>query len=314
MKNVSTWPSLIFLLCMNLGGVACQQQPGDQSREKLTIAIQPTSTPEALAAESKEIKAFLEQRLPGVEVELRVPTMYVGTIEALRFGHAHAAFMSAWPAALAKTHASAEIALAEVREVVIGEEKVERPFYFSYWVVPKNSPYQSFTELKGKRVAFPSPLSTSGYVIPVARLVELGLIDPAGKEADPRQFFGEVVFAGGYAQAWEALKQGQVDVMVIAGDVPEKLYREVWDASRVLEQQGPIPSHAVVFSKELQDPLRSQLKAALLELGQANNRPMMRKFISSIFVGFQEAKTEEHLATLIASLQRTNLSYTEKLK
>src|SRR3989304_1103072 len=74
------------------------------------------------------------------------------------------------PAVLARKHAGAELALAEVRDVVIGEEKVERPFYFSYWVVPKDSPYTSLQDLKGKRVAFPSPLSTSGYVFPMARL------------------------------------------------------------------------------------------------------------------------------------------------
>ncbi|MCS6927646.1 MAG: phosphate/phosphite/phosphonate ABC transporter substrate-binding protein [Candidatus Binatia bacterium] len=305
---------LLSLLCLPLVGTACHGQPESRVRPTLTIAIQPTATPEVLTAESEELKAFLQQRLPGVEIALYVPTMYVGAIEALRFGHAQAAFMSAWPAALAKIHAGAEIALAEVREVVIEKEKVERPFYFSYWVVPKHSPFQSLTDLRGKRVAFPSPLSTSGYVFPLARLVELGLIDVAGKEADPRQFFGEVLFAGGYAQAWEALKQGQVDVTVIAGDVPEQLYHAVRDATRVVEQQGPIPSHAVVFSKDLQEPLRSQFTAALLELGQAKNRPMMRKFISSLFVGFQEARTEEHLGTLFAALQRTNVSYTERLK
>lgn len=315
MITLPAWP-LLFLLCLPLTGAAsCGGQSESRARPRLTLAIQPTATPEVLTAESKELTAFLQQRLPDVEVAVYVPTMYVGAIEALRFGHAHAAFMSAWPAALANTHAGAQIALAEVREVVIGDEKVERPFYFSYWVVPKHSPFQSLAELRGKRAAFPSPLSTSGYVIPLARLVELGLLDAAAnKEADPRQFFGEVVFAGGYAQAWEALKQGQVDVTVIAGDVPEQLYREVRDATRVVEQQGPIPSHAVVFSKDLQEPLRSQFKAALLELGQANNRQMMRKFISSLFVAFQEASTEEHLATLFAALQRTNISYTERLK
>lgn len=311
MRPLSVWP-LLFLLCLSLAGAACRSEGG--ARPRITIAIQPTATPEVLTAESKELQAFLQQRLPGVEVAVYVPTMYVGAIEALRFGHAHAAFMSAWPAALANTHAGSEIALAEVREVVIGEDKVERPFYFSYWVVPKHSPFQSLADLRGTRVAFPSPLSTSGYLFPLARLVELGLIDVAGKEADPRQFFGEVLFAGGYAQAWEALRHGQVDVTVIAGDVPEQLYREVRDATRVVEQQGPIPSHAVVFSKDLHEPLRSQFKAALLELGQANNRQMMRQFISSLFVAFQDTSTEEHLATLFAALQRTNVSYAERLK
>lgn len=311
MRNSSTGALPVILLFLAaMTSLACQSE----SKERLLIAVQPSSNPEALASESREIESFLEQRLDGVDVEIRVPTLYAGTIEALRFGNAHAAFMSAWPAALANKHAGADVALAEVREVIIAEERQEQPFYFSYWVVLKDSSYGSLQDLKGKRAAFPSPLSTSGFVTPMARLVELGMVTPGDREVDPKQFFGEVIFAGGYAQAWEALKRGQVDVTVIAGDVPESLYRDVLAATRVLEQQGPIPSHAVVFSKELKDPLRLRLKNALIELGQPDNRALMRKFISGIFMNFKETSTQEHLSPLIKSLESTRLQYTEGLK
>ena len=137
-------------------GVAC----GGGEEKKLVIAVQPTSTPEQLSAQAKELEKFLEDRL-GVDVELRFPTTFAGVVESLRYGHADAAFMSAWPASLANTYAGAEVVLAEVREVVIGTEKTEAPSYFSYWVVPKDSPYTSLEQLRGKKVAFPSALSTS---------------------------------------------------------------------------------------------------------------------------------------------------------
>lgn len=296
-RNWKTFPIVVLLLAVLL--VACAPSGGKSAKtEKLVLAVQPTATPEKLAAEAKDIEKFLEAKLPNVDVEIVFPTFYGGVIEALRFGHAQAAFLGAWPAALAVKHAGAAVALAEVREVVIGQDKVERPYYFSYWVVPKNSPYTKLEELRGKKAAFSSTLSTSGYVAPMARLVELGFLNPQGKEADPNQFFAQTFFAGGYAQAWESLKQGQVDVTIIAGDVSEKLYREVLEGTRVLEQQGPIPSHAVVFSKDLKEPLRSQLKNALLELGKAENRELMRKFISGIFVGFTATTSEEHLGSL----------------
>jgi len=280
--------------------------------DKLVIAVQPTSTAAELSADAGEIEEFLEARLDA-DVELRFPTTYAGVIEALRFGHADAAFMGAWPAALATQEAGAEIALAEIREVIIDDELTEAPYYYSYWVVPSDSPYTSLEELQGKKAAFPSQLSTSGYVAPVARLVELGLLEPAaaGEQADPRDFFDEVFFAGGYAQAWEALKAGQVDVSVIAGDVPEELYREVLADTRVLEEQGPIPSHAVVFSKDLKDPLRSDLQQALLQLGSEENRELMRTFISGTFVRFEPTTTDEHLAALNEYLEATGLVFTE---
>lgn len=278
------------------------------------IAVQPTSTAAELADQAGELERFLEERT-GADVELRFPTTYAGVIEALRFGHADAAFMGSWPALLANEHAGAEVVLAEVREVSIGEEVTEAPYYYSYWVVSKESPVRSLKELQGKRVAFPSQLSTSGYVAPMARLIELGLLEaPAQGEADPRDFFGGVVFAGGYAQVWQALKAGEVDVGIIAGDVPKDLYDEVLANTRVIEQQGPIPSHAVVVSRDLAEPLRSRLADALIELGDEEHRGLMRKFISGIFVRFERTSTEEHLAALRQFLDVTGFAFTERVR
>jgi phosphonate transport system substrate-binding protein len=289
---------------------ACDESGDDE--DALVIAVQPTSTAQELSADAGEIESFLEEELSR-EVEISFPTNYSGVIEALRFGHADAAFMGAWPAALASQEAEADIALAEIREVSIDGELTEAPYYYSYYVVPTDSEYTSFEQLEGTTVAYPSQLSTSGYVAPVARLVELELIEqPAeGEQADPEEFFGEVVFSGGYQQGWEALQAGQVDVTVIAGDVPEDLYNEVLDNTRILETQGPVPSHSVVYGKDLSEDDRADLTAALIALGEGENVELMRKFVSGIFVRFEETTTEEHLAQLDDYLELTGLQFTE---
>ena len=308
--NAKLLTPLLISAVLALGLVACS----GSEKESLVIAVQPSATQEELSDQATELEEFLEDRLDA-DVELRFPTTYAGVVEALRFGHADAAFMSAWPSSLAAKHAGAEVVLAEVREVSIGGEKTEEPFYYSYWVVPADSEFDSLEDLKGARVAFPSQLSTSGYVAPVARMVELGLIEhPDDGQADPADYFGEVMFAGGYSQAWEALKAGQVDVSVIAGDVPEDLYNEVLANTKVLEEQGPIPSHAVVFAKDFQGEQREDLIAALLELGDDDHRELMRKFVSGIFVRFQPTTTEEHLGSLNAYLDQTGLAFTERLR
>lgn len=315
-RRTGVLAGLALLLVAAITAVACAPAAAPTpKKDKLVIAVQPTATPETLTANAKELDEFLEKRL-GREIELVFPTTFAGVVESLRFGHAHAAFMSAWPARLANKVAGADVALAEVREVVIGQDKKEETFYFSYWVVAKNSNVTKLDELKGKRVAFPSQLSTSGYVAPLARLVDLGLVakPAAGKEADPKTFFGTVQFAGGYQQGWEALKAGQVDAAIIAGDVSEALYREVLANTKVIDQQGPIPSHAVVFAKQLDGETKQQLKAALLELGDPQHRPLMRKFISGIFVGFRETTAEQHLAALAKYLDTTNLAFVESLR
>lgn len=318
-------PAVVGLLALAVvlaacgGGTAAPGSGGSvapmaPTLSKIVIAIQPTNTPEQLTADAKELQDFLAKRL-GRPVEIVFPTTYAGVIEALRFGHAQAAFMSAWPLALAERRAGAEIALAEIREVAIGQQKTEAPYYYSYWVVRPESPYTKLSDLRGKKASFPSTLSTSGYVAPLARLVELGLLTRDGtREVDPKRFFGDVLLSGGYGQSWEALKAGQVDVTVIAGDVSENLYRDVLANTRVIDQQGPIPSHGVALAKSLDPDSRAKLIDALMQLNEPAQLGLMRKFVSGIFVRFEPTNGEKHLASLNGFLQQTQLDFVERLR
>jgi len=285
------------------------------AQNKLVIAIQPTVASDEMLAKAKPLRQFIEKGLGGkTKVEIYVPSSYAAVVESLRFGHAHIAFMSAWPAQLAVRLGGAEVALAEIRQVLLGKDKMDAPYYYSYWVVSADSPYRDLPSLKGKSVCFPSPISTSGFVAPIGRMVEMNLLQPGeGKEADPKAYFKDVLFGGGYGQCWQALKQGQVDTTIIAGDVPEKLYNEVLAGTRTIEQQGPIPSHAVVLSRELKDPLRGRAVQTITGLGAPEHRDLMRTFISSIFVGFKPTNANEHLGSLQKFLKLANLKYTERL-
>lgn len=284
------------------------------TKKVITIAIQPTAQASDIESQANELEQYLEQQT-GYDIQIYVPTSYAGVVEALRFGKADVAFMSAWPAYLAVEKAGATLELAEVREVVIGDTLTAETFYYSYWIVPKDSPYNTLEDLRGKRAAFSSPLSTSGYVTPMKTMIETGLITvEKGKEVDPKSYFSDVVFAGGYSQAWEALKSNKVDVSIIAGDVSEKLYREVIENTKIIHEQGPIPSHGVVFSKEMNSDAKREIKAAMLEMGKDDStKQIMRKLVSAIFVSFEETTAEKHLENLQSALEMTGLKYTEKV-
>lgn len=284
------------------------------AKKVITLAIQPTAQASDIESQANELEQYLEQET-GYDIQIYVPTSYAGVVEALRFGKTDIAFMSAWPAYLAVEKAGATLEIAEVREVVIGDTLTAETFYYSYWVVPKDSPYNTLEDLRGKRAAFSSPLSTSGYVTPMKTMVETGLITvEEGKEVDPKSYFSDVVFAGGYSQAWEALKSNKVDVSIIAGDVSEKLYREVRENTKVIHEQGPIPSHGVVFSKEMDSAAKTEIKRAMLKMGNDDStKQIMRKLVSAIFVGFKETTAEKHLENLQSALEMTGLKYTEKV-
>ncbi len=282
-----------------------------QPTQKIVVAVQPTIASAEIIQRAKPLESFLEEKL-GVDVEIYVPTSYAAVVEALRRGHAQVALMSAWPAYLAWKLGGAEVVLAEVRKVGQGDKIVNETYYYSYWVVMPNSPIRSLEDLRGKKVGLPSPISTSGYVAPLAKLVEKGLVRvEGGKEADPKTFF-TVVFTGGYAQSWKILQAGDVDAIVIAGDIPEDLYLDVMKKVRVVDVVGPVPSHCIVFAKELKEPLRSKIVQAFIELGE--KRPeLMRSFVSALFVGFKQTTSEQHLSQLQQYITLTNLKYAEKV-
>ena len=295
------------------------QAPLTTAPSKIVIAIQPTDNADVIQNKAPEMERFLEARMKehGVvaDVEIYVPLSTVGVVEALRFGHADAALMGAWPMVLSSSKAGAEVVLAEQRDIIIGTQPQVQPYYYSYYVVLKDSPYQSLADVKGKAVAYTSATSTSGYIFPVAKLVEEKLIPQpeAGKEANAGAHFGKVHMAGGYAQAWEALKAGQVEVGVVAGDISATLYNEVLDNTRIIATQGPVPSHGVVYAKDFLGTKEAEaLKKAFLDL-KGDKKDLMRKLVSGIFVEFKETTTAQHTAGLAGAISATGLKFGDKL-
>ncbi|MCS7143060.1 MAG: phosphate/phosphite/phosphonate ABC transporter substrate-binding protein [Aigarchaeota archaeon] len=284
----------------------------DQNRiDRLIIAVQPTQNPVEIKELSRDLADFLSRRI-GLPVEIYVPTDYTGVIEGLRFKTVHLALMGSWPAYLAVQRSGSELMLVEVRTVAVGDRVINATNYYSYWIVLKDSAYKSLEELRGKKVCFPSRVSSSGYLAPMAKLVELGLIEKRGASVDPEDFFGKgnVVFGGGYGQCWEALRARQVDVTVMAGDVSYSLYTQAMSASKVLESQGPLPSHGVVVIKDLPNDLKQRVKQAFLELSGPEHQYLMRRFVSSLFVGFEAKSAEEHFSALQKYITLTGFEFT----
>lgn len=297
----------VLLVPLAVCAAACQKQDGRASGEtvKLRFVLQSAASADGATAPAA-LERSLEALLPGTDVDVTTVASATDAATSLRVG-ASAAIVEPLAATHASGEGAADVALAEAREVMIEEQADERTSFFSYWIVPEDSPYQYLRDLQGKRVALPDGSSAAGYVFPVARLVELGLLDRAnGWTADARLFFGDVVFARDYAEAYESLRRKQVDAIVIAGDAPEELYRRALDSSRILEQQGPVPTNVVLFGRNLGEPLRSRLKNALLELGRPVRRDEARLIFGGRFAGFEEAD-DSHLQSLRRALDQSGL-------
>jgi len=234
--------------------------------DRLVMSLTPEAAPIELELDAEGLAAFLEEEL-GIPVESRVDADYTGTVEAMRAGHAHIAFLSPLASALAYEVAGARMILAEERQGL--------PYYHSRYWVRKDSGIESLAELEGKTIAFNDPLSASGYLFPVAKLIEDGLIEQAD---DLHHFFGRVYFAGGTELSLRALINGFVDAAGVSMYGPE-VFLDPEDREKLtyFGEHGPIPNHGVAVSRNLPEPLVDELIEAFLKLNEPEHNEILRK-------------------------------------
>ena len=252
----------------------------------LIFAFQPQENPEGLAPGARDLAAYLSREL-GTPTEVFLPTTYAAVVEAMRSGHADVAYLSGWPYLTAHREAGAEI--------LVVEERNGTPFYQAQWFVRADSDVESLADLRGRSVAFPSPTSTSGYLFPVARLVEEGLLETG---EDPKVFFGQILFAGGYEQALQALAAGSVDAAA-AADYAFPLYLDEAQRGRVrvLTQQGPVPTHGLAVRGSLSAEWKERIRDALLTLNEPEQQDLLRSVYGA--ERLVSRTHDEHIAAML---------------
>jgi phosphonate transport system substrate-binding protein len=262
--------------------------------EKLVFAFQPQENPEGLAPNAVKLAKYLTQQT-GIKCEVFLPTSYAAVVEALRGKNADVAYFSGLPYLVA--HSSAGV------ELLVAEERSGNPFYYSQWYVLADSPIKATADLKGKPIAFTSPTSTSGYLFPLAKMVEDGHLKPG---QDPKEFFSDVIFAGGYEQALKALVHGKVEAAAASDYAFAKYLTPDEQAKvRVLVKQGPVPTHGVAIRSELPKEVRDKVKAALLSLNDDANKDLLKSVYGA--ERFVERSHDDYATSLKKALEDTKL-------
>jgi phosphonate transport system substrate-binding protein len=237
----------------------------------------------------------------GKKIEVLIPTTYATAVQGLISKKVHVAYMDSLPSLIAAKETQIEILAVEKRN--------EKTHYDSLIVVPLDSPAKTLRDLKGKRFAFTSQTSTSGYLFPYSRLVQDKLVSRGGAVDG---FLGAVTYAGGYDKALRAVIQGQADAAAFSDYVLEgpkaDLYGTAQDRAkvRVLTRTEGVPTHLIAASKDLSPALRNKIKEALLGLAKEDS-----DLLSSVY-GAPElvappTNAESHVARTVQALKDTGL-------
>jgi phosphonate transport system substrate-binding protein len=240
------------------------QVPSKKAPNKIVFSFQKQKDPQSLQRAATELASVLADKI-GKPVDVVVPTTYSTAVQGLISGKVHVAYMDSLPYLLA----TPEVGL----DVVAVEKRNGRTDYDSLIVVATNSPAKKLSDLRGRRMAFTSQTSTSGYLVPFSRLVEAKAL---GSSTELSGFFSEVIFAGGYDKALRAVISGQADAAAFSDYVLEgpkaDLYGTAEDRARVrvLDRAPGVPTHLVAVRRDLPPELKKKIGAALLGLSSTH--------------------------------------------
>ncbi|ALF53898.1 phosphonate ABC transporter substrate-binding protein [Nostoc piscinale CENA21] len=271
----------------------------------LTIIFPSRSDSTDLQNKANAVARFLSNELKiPVKAQIGDDT---AAVEALRANRADVAFLSSRPALKAEQLANAKLYLAEVRDNYSG-----RYTYNSIFVVPNNSSLKTrntaqatLGQLRGKRIAFTSPTSGSGFVFPVSELVKQGFV-PNRDRLDG--FFGQVAYGGNYSKALQAVVRGQADVAVVSeyAMFPPYITAQEKSQLRVLHKISGVPAHGIAIDDDVPVQDRERLINALLKLNQSQNNQLLRNLYNS--TELVRVDHNRHLSPVRTALSRIGVA------
>lgn len=274
-------------------GLANANEPSKVA--ELVIALKPDKNPEKMLEERKRLESYLSERMK-LPVKVVVPLSGSVILQGLQSGTIDVGFLGSLDMIIAQKQNTAEPMM-----VVELDGKTS---YESYWVTLKDKPYAKVSDLKGKKIAFASKTSTSGYLIPHKNLVDQGLL-PA--KTDPDQFFGKgnVWYGTGYVSAVEKVLDGSAEAAAISDYVMkgnQYLTPEQKSSLKILAKQGPIPTHIIAVRSTLDTKIKTALKMALQTLNTKSNVELRDKVFNSKIV---DNIPPDHLKPVLSALEST---------
>jgi phosphonate transport system substrate-binding protein len=291
------------------------KEPTKDSQPKTTTANQAPLKEITIAfatrRDTKDLQSKVDQVSSILSKEIGIPVKGVigdetASVEALRANRANVAFVSGRAALKAEDLSGAKMYLAEVREDYSGGKT-----YKSVFVVPEDSPLKTLPDpqknleqLRGKRMAFTSRSSGSGFIFPVSELVGLKFVDGPDRL---EQFFGKVTYGDGYSSALQAVLRDQADVAVVSeyALLPPWVTAEEGKKLRVLHAVSNVPAHGIAIDDSVPTDVREKLITAFLKLNEPANNELFRSMYNS--TQLVKVDHETHLAPMRTAIQRAGL-------
>jgi phosphonate transport system substrate-binding protein len=176
------------------------------AQEVLRISAIPDEAPTELQRKFKPLGEYLSKET-GMKVEFTPVTDYAAVVEALATKKIDIAWLGGF------TYVQTKIRTSGTANPII--QRVEDEKFTSVFIVPADSSLKTLSELKGKTIAFGSPSSTSGHLMPRYFLMQAGI--------NPDKDFKNIAFSGAHDATVAFVASGKADVGALNASVWVKL-------------------------------------------------------------------------------------------
>jgi len=221
-------------------------------KDTLRVAVAAMISPKETLVYYQQLLDYIGDQL-GYTVRLVQRKTYGEVNELFPKRQVDLAFICTGPYALGKDMFGFE---ALATPIVRGE-----PFYRSYLIVNKNSPYKSLADLRGRMFAFTDPESNTGTLVPNFWLGEMN--------EHPSDFFGSVAYTYSHDNSIMAVAKGLVDGAAVDGHKWE-YYRirnpYYTDMTRVIRRSEPFGSPPLVASVYLPEDVKARIRDLLYSM------------------------------------------------
>lgn len=269
--------SILFILslCLMLIFVGCTKE----EEVVLTMGFVPMRDGDKLIDSVEPLTDMLSEEL-GVKVEGFTATNYVGVVEGLGSGQVDFGLIPPFAYVLANKESDADVILTAINDA--GEAS-----YKSQFLVRDDSDIEDFEDIRGKKVAFVDPSSTSGYIFPAAHLKMLGI----DLEKDI-----EYIYSGGHDKSLQLLLNGDVDVISTFSTIVDRYKEEFPEAkekTKVLGYTEDIPNISVTVNGEMDKEMSDKIQAALLKIVESEEGSEKLQELFNMY-GFKEATDSDY--------------------
>ena len=260
--------------------VGCSAKTETKKEEKvIKMGFVPLKNSEKLVEDLKPISDYLTERL-GVKVEAFTASNYIGVVEGLGSGSVDFGIIPPFSSLLAQKQSNA-------KPILTSKGKTGKPGYTAELYVRKDSGIKSLQDVKGKKVAFVDPSSSSGYIYPGAMLVNAGL--NLDKDISYQ-------FSGGHDKSLQLLLNKDVDVIATFDGVEDRYAKDFPQAKTDIQKLATsdmIPGVMVTTSGKMDKELQEKLDKALRDI---EKDPKMKEMFTKMFsiTGFTDVDQDAY--------------------